>query len=905
MVAYNKQRLNIEAGGVNLLAPPDRIPAGQSMVLKNGSSDAAGRLQSRNGHATVTSAGGSAVHSLQRYKNLRYAGSGGTLYRNGSSVTTGFDSSKLGLAPYGGRMWVMNRAKQGKDDGSNFYTWTPTAPAAAPTLTAGSATTVAVTSFDASETWTVLDPDGILTTAGTSSPGTFISAPDSVLGEALQVDLASIGTYTVTRLLASPLNLSIGSQQRAEDILRIHMLASDPGAIDRITIAIDVLNGDFETDYYSISLAGSELNAWTWEKVQKKRAKNTVTVENPQYARLLEQAKIAREAGDTVGADTIEAEARTLAPTSSYDESGFDRTGATANKDWTTVKAIRISITCNASCILRLDQADMVGGASGSLNGTFQYWATFGNSEGEESNPSPASAEITVSGQPISVTMPSTTDAQNTVAYLYRKSNLVRTPLRVATSTPGGSVTDAVADTTAQAAAIALRYNRDTAPAARGLVEFMGRLIAFSSASYPGRMWWTPVGEPWNFPGAGDPSSGSWIDVGDADEEILAMTAHGNQVWIYKERSIHRLVGDPAENDPELVTAAYAPAGPWAICEGVDVDYFANAGGVYAFNGDQVRILSDLVQPVFRDMHNTGSIPLDAGAATKMALGFSQDLLYVSYPEAGNTANTATLVYNVRKGEWFQDSRAFTVFHSEGPRREMTGGLASGSIVGIGDGLTDAGTAIFFEWQSPYLDMGLPGNEKVVEDLRIEYLSPAALTVKIYTEDGAETTLGTLPIAASRSSKIFRLGTDGKGLRSARFSIRIEGSLSGRAEVYRTELHWYAEPRWALAFDSIQTNLGSELAKRLHRLQFDLETTGSVSVAIDGDAGEIFTATIAGTGRRTLEVPVDASNLVSRMVRVRLYSTNQFKVHDMAIQVTPVPIYIKAGEPWQSEEVPL
>ena len=76
-------------------------------------------------------------------------------------------------------------------------------------------------------------------------------------------------------------------------------------------------------------------------------------------------------------------------------------------------------------------------------------------------------------------------------------------------------------------------------------------------------------------------------------------------------------------------------------------------------------------------------------------------------------------------------------------------------------------------------------------------------------------------------------------------------------------------------------------------------------MAIDGDAGEIFTATIAGTGRRTLEVPVDASNLVSRMVRVRLYSTTQFKVHDMAIQVTPVPIYIKAGEPWQSEEVPL
>ena len=902
-MAYKREPIEITAGGVNLLAPPDKIPAGQSLVMKNWRTDAVGRMQTRNGHTAVTSAGSGSVHSLQRYRDYRYAGSGGTLYRNGSSVATGFDGSKLGLAAYGGRMWVMNRAKAGKDDGTNFYNWTPAAPASAPTLSAGSVTTIAVTSFDNTETWTILDPDGAATTAGTSSPGTFISAPDSVLGEALNLDIAAAGTYTATRVLGSTVNLSIGGQQRQEDVFRIHVQASDPGAIDRITFAVDVLNGDFETDYYTITVDSSDLRAWEWAKVRRKRARNTVTVENPQYVRLLEQARTAREAGDGVAADALEAEARTLAPSSSFDESGFERVGSTANKDWATVKAIRISVTANAACLIRFDQADFEGGATGSLNGTFQYWATFGNAAGEESNPSPASAEITVNGQSVIVTMPGTSDAQNTVAYLYRKSNLTRTALRVATSTPGGSVTDVTADTTAQASGILLRYDRTTAPLARYLVEFQGRLLAFGTAANPGRMFWTPVGEPWNF------APNDFIDVGDAAEEFLAITVHGNQVWMYKERTIHRLVGDPADSDPELVTAAYAPAGPWAVAEGVDVDYFATAGGVYLFNGDQVRTISDAVQPVFRDMHSTGSIPLDGTGAAKMALGFSQDLLYVSYAEAGNSANTATLAWNARKNEWFQDTRAFTIFHAEGPRREMTGGLSTGAVVAIDDGSTDSGSAIFAEWQSGDFDMGLPNNEKIAEDLRIEYLSPAALTVKIYQEDGTETTLGTLPIAAARSSAWFRLGTNGQGLRSHRFAVRVEGNVSGRAEIYQVQMHYYPEPRWALSFDSIISNAGTELAKRLHRLQLDINTTGSITLAIDGDSGasvaEIFTATITGTGRRTVDVSLEDSTLVTRALRIRLYSTTKFKVHDLSALVTPVPVFIRASSPWQTEEVRL
>jgi hypothetical protein len=208
--------------------------------------------------------------------------------------------------------------------------------------------------------------------------------------------------------------------------------------------------------------------------------------------------------------------------------------------------------------------------------------------------------------------------------------------------------------------------------------------------------------------------------------------------------------------------------------------------------------------------------------------------------------------------------------------------------------------------------MGLPANEKVGEDLEIEYKSPDPLTVKIYDEDETEYTLGVLDIAASRTFKIFRLkdivaDPNAEGLRSRRFSVRIEGSLSGRAEVYRVELHWYPETRWALSFDSIISDLGVPAGKLLHWLKVDIENTANVSFAIDGAlesaVTQIFTGTITGTGRRSLELTLEANKLIARLVRIRMWSTSHFKLHDLKLRVTPVPVVVK-NNTWRSAEVP-
>lgn len=124
------------AGGLNLLAAGDDIQTGEAIVAQNWRTDQAGMLRSRKGHTLVRTLNGY-VHTIQTVQrvsgNVRYYGADDKLYREGVQIDTGFDSNPLGVVSFQNRLWAMNPNKQKKDDGANYWNWTPAAPVAAPT----------------------------------------------------------------------------------------------------------------------------------------------------------------------------------------------------------------------------------------------------------------------------------------------------------------------------------------------------------------------------------------------------------------------------------------------------------------------------------------------------------------------------------------------------------------------------------------------------------------------------------------------------------------------------------------------------------------------------------------------------------------------------------------------------
>lgn len=133
------------SGGLNLLAAGDAVPEGQCLAAQNWRTDRAGNLRGRKSNSAAVFTEGTYIHSLGAVLRVagktRYTGVDSDLFRSTTKVASGFDGYPMNFVSFQDRLWAMNRALQGKDDGANFFGWTPTKPAAAPTYAAGGAST--------------------------------------------------------------------------------------------------------------------------------------------------------------------------------------------------------------------------------------------------------------------------------------------------------------------------------------------------------------------------------------------------------------------------------------------------------------------------------------------------------------------------------------------------------------------------------------------------------------------------------------------------------------------------------------------------------------------------------------------------------------------------------------------
>jgi hypothetical protein len=135
-MAAQPKELQIIPGGLNLAAPGDAIPDGDCLDLGGFFPGSVGMLEQAGGWTAASSGShaGAHFHTLCQTSNrLYFGGTMGALWRKTgtaaeTTIDSGYDGYPLGIIAYQGYVWVMNKTRQSRDNGTTVSAWTPPPP---------------------------------------------------------------------------------------------------------------------------------------------------------------------------------------------------------------------------------------------------------------------------------------------------------------------------------------------------------------------------------------------------------------------------------------------------------------------------------------------------------------------------------------------------------------------------------------------------------------------------------------------------------------------------------------------------------------------------------------------------------------------------------------------------------
>lgn len=979
-MASKTQRSRVLTGAMSLLPPQDKLPEGDSLQLDNFKVDlSTGELRSRLGAVLMDNSpvGSGLYHTLARNTRIggddaRYSGIGTELYfgpqpARATLISGGFDGQKIGLAFYQGHGWAINRSKQIRIEDDVARPYFPKALTTAPVAALDDETSIEMEEFDdGSPTLNVqTSNDGVTweqdVTDGAATSGSLCTASyDDVNKQSGAGSLSLVCNEPQTVLVQVKLGAAIDTRTsgvaRDADKFLLWVYLSDPKAVRSVTVTLRNAPAAGESQGLSVEAHLVAGTSWDPAMVFNQAAQSWTEIGLRRILNIDSFQQRITEAAAQAKAGTLDYQLVTdltsqlsqflrqpaLQVIAAGDPQILSQNNVPAQQasdfDWSAVTEIDVTFVLSASCEIHLDRARFTANVGVSLSGDVAYYITVLDDILHESNPSPVSNDLIVNNQPVKLTNIPVSQDPDLAPHvrgrrIYRIGGGLSQALQVGTlwdnSTTTWSDTTSVDQATADG--IQMPFDHDGPPAARGVVgPFFGKLIAFSTAAHPSRVFWTKAAEPAFFPGSADEDIGNWEDAGADDDELLMITDHKQRLILYKQRSVWLYPGDPEKVSPVKTNANIGLVGPNAVVNAGAVDYLVGPEGVYVFNGDFETKISQAIDPIFKgDWTRLNSVdaipPIDATGIVNCAIGLIGDRLRVCYPEAGRSVPNVILICHLSTGRWEREkytglpAPAFTVMNYEGPGRYMMAGFTGGYLY-ILDAIGwrgDNGAAFHAVWQSGFLDQGLPDNRKVYSDLEITFKTAYDSVVStlsvyaVYDTDnayGVKSLLGTIS-ANARSTLFLRIqdASGNVGVTAKNIAIRIECDVQAVVAIYAVYLHWYPEERLADSFDSGPTDFAiPERVKEIDYVEMFLTAQGQqVSRLLTSDLpGSLMTVRettlfAAPNGRGNVRFRL-ASVIDGRNFRLQTYNTPfgpAFQMHQARVRMRPIGEYIDGTLP--------
>lgn len=537
-------------------------------------------------------------------------------------------------------------------------------------------------------------------------------------------------------------------------------------------------------------------------------------------------------------------------------------------------------------------------GAAGPLTGTYQWYQTFVNRAGLETNPGPVSNSLALSAGSANLVLQGAvgTDYADAVyANLYRTGGPLGGAYQVAQfpltfGLPTFSTIDNSSDLAITETGIQMPATNDPPPTGlasdtMGLVgPYFNRLLAWKN----NKLFWSQDGVAL-FPGSADNSAiGNWTYVGSPDDKILSIELHSRYVTIFKQRTVWRIVGDVVAGVLEQTAATCGTVGPRGSANAGALDLMLSPDGVFTFNGGVVEPASGKLAPLFLGKQWIQFGASDLAQRAFFPAGATPFIAFFNGTALASNASAVSncmFLFHLATGRFglfnYLGGFPLTAAAGFGSDFEWFAGDAQGNLL-VSAHATAAGQQ-FFIWQTAFLDQGLGDQPKHYQEIVIDAeLWGATMTVWLLDNNsGSAGPLAGAPYTftfngTARQKFYMPLNPDEGDAGWAHISVRVQ-ILSQAAGAVPPAIHglyiYYAfEERDASVRGTQMLDFRSERIQLCQRLEVDLVGVGELSVTTDEPNGIIAFKTsllpIGTAGARTIIEAKMPPNLRGRLWRI-------------------------------------
>jgi hypothetical protein len=179
--------------------------------------------------------------------------------------------------------------------------------------------------------------------------------------------------------------------------------------------------------------------------------------------------------------------------------------------------------------------------------------------------------------------------------------------------------------------------------APRYLEIFNNSLMMSGFSAFPSTVWFSDIGEPEGI----DPTFNFEVRTNDGDR-LYGQKSYLGTCIFFKERSFHQLTGsDPTSYSLQEISDQYGCISHRAAVVWNDMLWFLDKKGICQYNGANVMIVSNKIEPVFKSMN------IDAARDNACAIhNRARNELWFSIPINGSAVNNCTVVYDYVAQGW-------------------------------------------------------------------------------------------------------------------------------------------------------------------------------------------------------------------------------------------------------------